>query len=204
MRLVNKRSSQWSWTWVGKLTCCLRSKHVRMSLNLLVIPFELSRCKLKSPSIYKLSWSGIMFSSKSWNSSKNRPVPFLSLYRQTTKPLNELFPIRAEIASNVLKVYRGWISVLNWLETKMPTPPPVHWSAGGEISAIVDCVSSCFNHVSVTATMSRFFDVTYSEKGPIFGLIDRTFIIAIHCCHLSRKDPDLNWHLQPVEVRSPI
>ena len=27
---------------------------------------------------------------------------------------------------------------------------------GGEISAIVDFVSSCFNRVSVTATMSRF------------------------------------------------
>ena len=27
--------------------------------------------------------------------------------------------------------------------------------------------------------MSRFFDVTYSEKGAVFGLIDRTFIVAI-------------------------
>ena len=27
--------------------------------------------------------------------------------------------------------------------------------------------------------MSRFFDVTYSEKGAVIGLIDRTFIVAI-------------------------
>ena len=29
------------------------------------------------------------------------------------------------------------------------------------------------------ATMSRFFDVTYSEKGEVFGLIDQTFIVTI-------------------------
>ena len=27
--------------------------------------------------------------------------------------------------------------------------------------------------------MSRFLDVTYSEKGTVLGLIDRTFIVAI-------------------------
>ena len=27
--------------------------------------------------------------------------------------------------------------------------------------------------------MSRFLDVTYSEKGAVLGLIDRTFIVAI-------------------------
>ena len=43
----------------------------------------------------------------------------------------------------------------------------------------IDFVSSCFNHVSVTATMSRVLDVTYSEKGAVLGLIDRTFIVAI-------------------------
>ena len=31
----------------------------------------------------------------------------------------------------------------------------------------------------VTATMSRFLDATYSEKGTVLGLIDRTFIVAI-------------------------
>ena len=129
VRLVISRSSQRPWTWVGKLTCCLKSRHVRILLNLLVCPFALFRCKLKSPNLYKLSWSGIIFSRKSWNSSKNWHVPFWSLYRQTTKPLNELFPIRAEIASNVLKDGRGWISVLNWSDTSMPTPPPVRWSA---------------------------------------------------------------------------
>ena len=36
-----------------------------------------------------------------------------------------------------------------------------------------------FNHVSVTATMSRFLDVTYSEKEAVLGWIDRTFIVAI-------------------------
>ena len=51
MRLVISRSSQWPWTWVGKLPCCFRSKHVRISLNLLVFPFDLSRCMLES-SIY--------------------------------------------------------------------------------------------------------------------------------------------------------
>ena len=35
---------------------------------------------------------------------------------------------------------------------------------------------SCFNHVSVTVTMSRFFDVTYLEKREVFGLIDRALI----------------------------
>ena len=34
-----------------------------------------------------------------------------------------------------------------------------------------------FNHVSVTATKSRFLEV--SEKGTVLGLIDRTFIVAI-------------------------
>ena len=33
--------------------------------------------------------------------------------------------------------------------------------------------------VYVTATISRFLDVTYSEKGIILVLIDRTFIFAI-------------------------
>ena len=131
MRLVMSRSSQWPWTWVGKLTCCFRLKHVRISFNLLVFPFELSRCKLKSPNIYKLSCSEIMFSSRSWNSSKNWHVPFWSLYSQTTRPLNELFPIREEIASNVLNDGRGWMSVFNWTDTSMPTPPPVLWSARG-------------------------------------------------------------------------
>ena len=65
MRLVISRSSQWPWTWVGKLPCCFRSKHVRISLNLLVFPFELSRCKLKSPNMYKLSCCEIMLSSRS-------------------------------------------------------------------------------------------------------------------------------------------
>ena len=65
---------------------------MRISLNLCFFPFELSRCKLKSPNIYKLSWRGIRFPSKSWKSSKNWHVPFWSLYRQTTTPLNELFP----------------------------------------------------------------------------------------------------------------
>ena len=50
---------------------------------------------------------------------------------------------------------------------------------GGEISAIVDFVSSCFSHVSVTATMSRFLDVTYSGKGEVLGLIDPALIVAI-------------------------
>ena len=71
MRLVISRSIQWPWTWVGKLIWCFRSKHVRITLNLLVFPFDLPRCKLKSPNIYKLSCSEIMFSSRSWNSSKN-------------------------------------------------------------------------------------------------------------------------------------
>ena len=46
---------------------------------------------------------------------------------------------------------------------------------GGEISAIDDCVLSCFNPVSVTATMSRFFD-----EGDCFRF-DRS---CIDCCHL--------------------
>ena len=36
-----------------------------------------------------------------------------------------------------------------------------------------------FHHVSISPNMSRFFDVTYSEKGAVFGLIERTFIVAI-------------------------
>ena len=100
------------------------------------------------------------------------------------KLLNELFPIRAEIASNVLNDGREWISVFNWSDTSMPTPPPVHWSAqgswkneqpGGEISAIDDCVLSCFNPVSVTATMSRFFDERDCFRFDGF---------RIDCCHL--------------------
>ena len=55
MRLLIKRSSQWSWTWVEKLTCCLGSKHVRIPFNLLACPFELPRCKLKSPIV--IEWS---------------------------------------------------------------------------------------------------------------------------------------------------
>ena len=31
---------------------------MEISLNLLACPFELSGCKLKSPNIHKLSWSG--------------------------------------------------------------------------------------------------------------------------------------------------
>ena len=77
------RSSQRPWTWVGKLTCCLRSKHERILLKLLLFLFELSRGKFKSPIIYKLSWSEIMF------------------------------PIRADIALSLLKDGRRWISVLN-------------------------------------------------------------------------------------------
>ena len=120
----------WPWTWVGKLTCCLGSKHVRISLNLLACPFELSRCKLKSPIYTNCHGVDLVLYSKSWNSSKiDIHVPFLSLYRQTTKPLNELFPIRAEIASNVLNDGRGWISVFNWSDISMPTPRPVRWSA---------------------------------------------------------------------------
>ena len=104
------------------------------------------------------------------------------------KHWTKMLPIRAEITSNVLNDGRGWISVLNWSETKMPTPPPARWSAPGswenerpwgEISAIAYCVSSCFSHVSVTATMSRFLDVTYLEKRDIFALIDITFIVAL-------------------------
>ena len=49
----------------------------------------------------------------------------------------------------------------------------------GEISAIVAFVSSCFSHVSVTAAMSRFLDITYSGKGEVLGLIDPAFIVAI-------------------------
>ena len=71
---------------------------------------------------YKLSWSGIMFSIKSWISSK------IDMYRfdaytgwQTTKPLNDLFRLRAQIASNVLNDGRGWISVFNLSDTSMPT-----------------------------------------------------------------------------------
>ena len=92
MCLVISRSSQWPWTLVGKLTCCLKSEHVRISLNLLVFQFGLSRCNLKSPNIYKLSCSKIMFSSSSWNSSNNWHVLFWSLFRQTRKRLNELLP----------------------------------------------------------------------------------------------------------------
>ena len=44
---------------------------------------------------------------------------------------------------------------------------------------MVDFVSSCFDHVSVTATISRFVDVTYSEKGIVLGLIVRIFNVAI-------------------------
>ena len=40
---------------------------------------------------------------------------------------------------------------------------------------IVDCVWSCFNHVSVTATMSRFFDVTYSVKGVVVALFKKNW-----------------------------
>ena len=47
------------------------------------------------------------------------------------------------------------------------------------ISAIVDFVSSCLTMFQPTATMSRFLDVTYSEKGAVLGLIDRTLIVAI-------------------------
>ena len=120
MRLVIKRSSQWPWTWVGKLACCLRSKHVRIWLNLLVFSVWCwSRCMFKSPNIYKLLWSAkniIMFSSKSWNSSKIY-VPFWNLYRQTTKPLIELFAIGVEIASNVLDDVKGLRSVFNSSKT---------------------------------------------------------------------------------------
>ena len=44
---------------------------------------------------------------------------------------------------------------------------------------MVAVVSFCLNHVSVTATISNFFDVTSSEKGAVLFLIDRTFIVAI-------------------------
>lgn len=47
------------------------------------------------------------------------------------------------------------------------------------MSAIAALVSSCLNQVSVTATMSSFFDVTSSEKGAVFNFIDRTFMVAI-------------------------
>ena len=58
-----------------------------------------------------------------------------------------------------------------------------------EISAIGDFVSSCYNHVSVTATMSRFLNVTYSEKGAVLGLIDRTFIVAILILSFESEGP---------------
>ena len=59
-------------------------------------------------------------------------------------------------------------------------PHEVHEKTNrGEISAIDDCALSCFNPVSVTATMSIFFDVTYSKKGIVFGLIDLALIVAI-------------------------
>ena len=39
--------------------------------------------------------------------------------------------------------------------------------------------------------MSRFFDVTYSEKGGVFGLIDRTFIVAILFLSFEPEGPGL-------------
>ena len=37
--------------------------------------------------------------------------------------------------------------------------------------------------------MSRFLDVTYSEKGAVLGLIDRTFIVAILILSFEPKGP---------------
>ena len=46
-----------------------------------------------------------------------------------------MFPIRAEIASNVLNDGRGWMSVFNWSDTSMPTPSalksPAIWACLG-------------------------------------------------------------------------
>ena len=37
--------------------------------------------------------------------------------------------------------------------------------------------------------MSRFFDVTYSENGAVFGLIDRTFILTIFILSFELEEP---------------
>ena len=48
-----------------KINMLLQIETCRITLNLLVFPFELPRCKLKSPNIYKSSCNKIMFSSRS-------------------------------------------------------------------------------------------------------------------------------------------
>ena len=136
MSLVISRSSRWPWKWVGQLTCCFRSymwgfhwlcwcfhlSYLDVSWNLQIY----TNCHaVKLRSLVNLE-----------NSSKNCHVPFWSLCRQTTKPLNELLLIRAEIASNVLNDGRGWISVFNWSDTSMPTPPPVRWYAQGSLTLL--------------------------------------------------------------------
>ena len=56
---------------------------------------------------------------------------YVSLHNLWYAMLNELFPIRAEIASNVLNDGRGYMSVFNWSDTSTPTPPLARWSARG-------------------------------------------------------------------------
>ena len=72
-----------------------------------------------------------------------------------------------------------------------PTPLPADVQEVRENSqeVIADFISSCFNHVSVTVTMSRFLDGTYSEERAVLGLIDRTFIVAILILSFEQEGP---------------